>query len=380
MTDSDRLIRRVNQLFHELTQDRFDEAHCYRHRIEGAFWERAARMAVAHARRWPAVEEGRQEARSVNGRHGGRNENGRHGGWPLQSGCDGQGGGLNNGRPLLVAEVGCGTGFVTTILGRLLSSGDRLVGMDLSEAALAATAAKWRALTPRADAELQILVTDAQQLPLVSGSADIVALNAALHHLPRPERALVEIDRVLRPGGVFALGFEPNRAYFHSPVMPRVSRVLDRACWYASPRQNRRRLEKWLGATAPPPAVHSADADDGWDRAINARLLEDRLVRSPLSRAQLLDLVDPHARGAGDSAGFDPVDLIERYFHEYTPLSLQFTDYLGESPRRMPLVRGVADRLLGLVAPGKGALFSWLLRKPAGARCGEPPSAMEAAR
>src|SRR5690606_37810793 len=106
-------------------------------------------------------------------------------------------------RPLLVAEIGCGTGFVTEILGHYLRAGDRLVAMDLAPAVLTATAVKWRAAARRGAAELTVLAADAQRLPFTDGSVDIVALNAALHHLPSPERALLEIDRVLRPGGVF---------------------------------------------------------------------------------------------------------------------------------------------------------------------------------
>ena len=40
-------------------------------------------------------------------------------------------------------------------------------------------------------------------------------MNAALHHIPAPENVLREIDRVLKPGGRFCLGHEPNAAFFN---------------------------------------------------------------------------------------------------------------------------------------------------------------------
>jgi ubiquinone/menaquinone biosynthesis C-methylase UbiE len=42
---------------------------------------------------------------------------------------------------------------------------------------------------------------DAQELPFADGSFDVVVANHILYHVPRRDRALSEIRRVLRPGG-----------------------------------------------------------------------------------------------------------------------------------------------------------------------------------
>jgi ubiquinone/menaquinone biosynthesis C-methylase UbiE len=42
---------------------------------------------------------------------------------------------------------------------------------------------------------------DAQELPFADGSFDVVVANHMLYHVPRRDRALSEIRRVLRPGG-----------------------------------------------------------------------------------------------------------------------------------------------------------------------------------
>lgn len=44
--------------------------------------------------------------------------------------------------------------------------------------------------------------SDAQQMPLRSGSVDAIYTIAVLEHVPRPDLAIEEIARVLRPGGV----------------------------------------------------------------------------------------------------------------------------------------------------------------------------------
>ena len=63
------LIRRVNQLFHDLTQSSFDDEHRSRHRVERAFWNSVAQLIPNPASR--------------------------------------------PGKEYIAADLGCGTGFVT---------------------------------------------------------------------------------------------------------------------------------------------------------------------------------------------------------------------------------------------------------------------------
>src|SRR5262245_18106549 len=46
---------------------------------------------------------------------------------------------------------------------------------------------------------------DAEALPYRDNSFDAVAANFGMHHFPRPAAALMEIERVLAPGGRVAL-------------------------------------------------------------------------------------------------------------------------------------------------------------------------------
>lgn len=51
-------------------------------------------------------------------------------------------------------------------------------------------------------ANLRFEVADAKSLPYADNSFDVVLIANALHVMPEPEKALREIDRVLRPEGV----------------------------------------------------------------------------------------------------------------------------------------------------------------------------------
>ena len=54
------------------------------------------------------------------------------------------------------------------------------------------------------------LQADAHDLPLSSAFADIVALNATLHHCDSMEMALSEAARLVRPGGILVCDHDPQ--------------------------------------------------------------------------------------------------------------------------------------------------------------------------
>lgn len=303
------LVRRVNQLYHDLTQDVFDAEHRNRHRVEKVFWRQVVQHCLTRD-----VAAGRT-----------------------------------------VVDLACGTGFEARILTAAMVSTDRLVAVDISSSALASTARKC------GSPQLVATVGDGSALPLPGESVDLFAINAALHHMPDPAAVLAEVHRVLKPAGWFALGHEPNLRHFSSP-MATVSRGIDRLAWYASPRQNLRRLRSRLGMAS---GDRRADENDFQvARTINRKLMEDGSIQDPLTVAEILDLVDPHARGADEHAGFDAARLMGKSFPGYEQVRLVSSDYLGEAARRLPAIRAVADAALRTVWADHGSLFSFLLRKP----------------
>lgn len=314
------LIRRVNQLYHELTQDVFDRDHRHRHRIERPFWKTVASLALDSTSAVAA----------------------------------------ENPAERVVIELACGTGFVAETLKPALRRGDRYIALDLCEKALHTTERKWNTCTPLAGgSSLVTVAADCEALPIADAAVDLVAINASLHHVPEPAMALREIDRILRPCGWFALGFEPNHRHFACPMLAALSRTIARAGWYASPAQNWRRLHEYAGC-----GQTRADHPDVLAQAMNDRLIADGFISVPLATPRILDLVDPHARGADDHAGFDPAELLCRFMPGYFAHALICSDYLGEGGRRLPVMRRVVDTVLRTMLPAHGSLFSWLLRKP----------------
>jgi ubiquinone/menaquinone biosynthesis C-methylase UbiE len=303
------LAARANQVYHDLQAKDFDAIHSARHHIEGRFWREEAAPRLARL---------------------------------------GPGAGL---------DVCTGTGFVPRVLMDTLPANTRMRCVDLSPAALD-RAAQLLGCGDR----LTFAVASAHSLPVADGSVAWVTLNAALHHIPEPGRALREIDRALKPGGLFALGFEPNARFFSSTGPLLLERLISYSWWYLSPVRNLGRIRRKFRPDGPP--------DDTHDHlpAVNAVLLREGLIREPLSLDQLRGLVDCHAHHQADheeTRGFHVRELLREFFPGYAVEYVRYSDYGGEALKRHPWVRACFDGMMRVLFQEKGMLFSWIVRKPA---------------
>jgi len=100
--------------------------------------------------------------------------------------------GVSSGTRLL--DVATGPGFMA---GTAAARGADVVGLDFSAGMIAEARKRQPAVTFREG--------DAEALPFEAASFDAVVMNFGLLHLARPDQAIAEAHRVLRPGGRYAL-------------------------------------------------------------------------------------------------------------------------------------------------------------------------------
>jgi SAM-dependent methyltransferase len=93
-----------------------------------------------------------------------------------------------------VLDVACGPGHLAAAAA---AKGAKPVGLDAAEGMLAVARARY--------AEIEFQRGDAERLPFGDASFDAVVAGFVVNHLPRPERALAEFARVVRPGGRVAV-------------------------------------------------------------------------------------------------------------------------------------------------------------------------------
>jgi ubiquinone/menaquinone biosynthesis C-methylase UbiE len=97
----------------------------------------------------------------------------------------------------IVVDVGCGPGNVNATLQQ---SPKLLIGVDVSVGAL--KMAQQFGYTP--------LRADAQDMPLISEFADLVVVNASIHHCDDMPLALSEAARLVAPGGQLVIDHDPQ--------------------------------------------------------------------------------------------------------------------------------------------------------------------------
>jgi ubiquinone/menaquinone biosynthesis C-methylase UbiE len=97
----------------------------------------------------------------------------------------------------IVVDIGCGPG---NIYATLSGKPQLLIGIDVAPKSL--EFAKELGYTS--------VLADATHLPFISGFADIVTLNAALHHCENMELVLKEAARLVKPGGLLITDHDPQ--------------------------------------------------------------------------------------------------------------------------------------------------------------------------
>lgn len=106
----------------------------------------------------------------------------------------------------IILEVGCGDGFYLHLLSNLNLS-INLTGVDIDKQALAS--ARKNVL----DKKVKLFHADLmKKLPFKSKSFDKIIMSEVAEHLPNDVKGLIEVKRVLRPGGMLVLTV-PNANY-----------------------------------------------------------------------------------------------------------------------------------------------------------------------
>jgi arsenite methyltransferase len=120
--------------------------------------------------------------------------------WRLFAGCGNPLEEIRLGPHWIVLDLGCGVGIDSQMAALSMEPPGRVIGMDITRELLY-LAKEYSYLHPLC----HWLAGDGEQLPLRSESIDLVTANGSFNLLPHKERALTEINRVLKPGGYLSM-------------------------------------------------------------------------------------------------------------------------------------------------------------------------------
>ncbi|GAB6903640.1 methyltransferase domain-containing protein [Kineosporia succinea] len=184
-------------------------------------------------------------------------------------------------------DIGSGPGTITADLARRVAPA-RLTAVEVSDAALEVTRAGVQ------EGNVSFVVADVHELHFADDSFDIVHAHQVLQHVADPVRALREMIRVCRPGGVVAVRDADYSGFVWYPQIPALDRWLD--VYRAAARANQgepdagRRLLAWAREAGAAKVTASSstwchadpEAREGWggmwaDRIANSAITEQVL-------------------------------------------------------------------------------------------------------
>ncbi len=128
---------------------------------------------------------------------------------------------------IALLDAGCGPGSITVGLAEAVSPG-QVTGIDISASSLelAAKLAAERGITNATFEQHHI-----RSLPYPEGSFDAVFVHAVLQHIDEPERAVAELFRVMKPGGVIGLAdadYDGAITWPDDPLLGRATEIMSR--------------------------------------------------------------------------------------------------------------------------------------------------------
>lgn len=128
---------------------------------------------------------------------------------------------LRSGMKLL--DCGCGPGTMTVNLAEIVAPGE-VVGIDLEDKQFEVGRAYAR---ERGISNVRFETGNIYDLPFESNTFDAVFAHAVLYHLKTPGKALAELHRLLKPGGVIGIRDLDNGGTIFTPSGPILDKTFE---------------------------------------------------------------------------------------------------------------------------------------------------------
>ena len=123
---------------------------------------------------------------------------------------------------MTLLDCGCATGSITLGLAEAVKPGE-VVGVDLSEVEIERAQARAAAA---GITNICFVVGDIYQLDFVDNHFDAIFSHNVLEHVGEPERALAEMARVLKPGGLIGIRNTDSGGILVTPINEQVAHFL----------------------------------------------------------------------------------------------------------------------------------------------------------
>lgn len=123
-----------------------------------------------------------------------------------------------------ILELGCGPGFVTSLLKKLVPE-STILAIDYSSELLQ----KLQNRISGAGTDIHPILANGEVLPLKDGWADFIYSRFVMQHVPSPQTVIDEQHRILAPGGRLCVVDSDDGLLIHHPPEPKIEKLLSEA-------------------------------------------------------------------------------------------------------------------------------------------------------
>jgi hypothetical protein len=198
------------------------------------------------------------------------------------------------------------------------------------------------------------------------GSCDLLVTHSLVHFIPNLGSFFRSANRLIRAGGGYVMGHEPNRRYW---MNPECRRVLERV-------RTAQKLRKRIRALLSPERYYArvrsrvAPPEPTLERRLNDILRRRRQLTSDLTTKEIRRLVDPHLPDGLDGnfmiglEGFDWEELQSKYLPGMRPAWTATSGHMGRwNPADLSRRWQRRNAELAARYPDDGATFAVFWRK-----------------
>jgi len=264
-------------------------------------------------------------------------------------------------KPLLILDIGTGTGFVPLMMADVLKKQDTFICSDVSQGILDIAKEKLTKLDFKCKFEF---VKTKGDLPFETQSIDIIVINATLHHILDFKPFLKGADRILKPGGLLMICHEPNKRFRKSFKLQIRYNLLDlffNTRDFIRVHSEKLKIDRLIEkafALASSSYKQEIEKRNQIAEKINKVLIKENLISKPLTYKKfLMNFIDLQVKG-----GFDPFNLLSDYKIVY----FKTFNHLRGMPRLNPRFKFLEKYEEKLIEnyPIDGDLFTIILQKP----------------
>ncbi len=317
--NENKLVLRINELFHDLEQTDYDKKHKDIFVGEVGRWKNASAFLLE-----------------------------------------------NNRNPVTILDIGSGTGFVPMQICGKMSERDTFICSDISEKML--SVCKKKIAEHNFNCNFSFVKSDGFSLNLQDGSVNVITINSVLHHIPDFNTFFKEISRILKVNGLLIIGHEPNSLFYR-----------DKFLWYnyrffffmMNPAQIILAITKKIGLFEIASHIfHKVHRDKSDNQKIisriNEQLINERLIQKPLSYGRIMELIDVQSPTAGkirkDKKGIDISSILANHLSNFKIEKIETYNHLPRLNTNGFFMKKYSE-LLSNTFPQKGATFFVIFKK-----------------